>query len=81
MTQKGKTGLNQEAQQVTPQPLPMTQKGETEMDQEAQQVTHRPVTSLPQTGQENEQLGIVGFMVLLLTFGVIRMKKNHPDQV
>ena len=81
MTQKGKTGLNQEAQQVTPQPLPMTQKGETEMDQEAQQVTHRPVTSLPKTGQENEQLGIVGFMVLLLTFGVIRMKKNHPDQV
>lgn len=81
MTQKGKTEIDQGAQQVTPQPLPMTQKGETEMDQEAQQVTHRPVTSLPKTGQENEQLGIVGFMVLLLTFGVIRMKKNHPDQV
>ena len=66
---------------LTPQLSPMTQKGQSEMDQEAQQVTHRPVTSLPKTGQENDQLGIVGFMVLLLTFGAIRMKKNHPDQV
>ena len=81
MTQKGRIKMDQEAQQVTPQPSPMTQKGQSEMDQEAQQVTHRPVTSLPKTGQESDQLGIVGFMVLLLTFGAIRMKKNHPDQV
>ena len=81
MTQKGRIEMDREAQQVTHQPSPMTQKGQSEMDQEAQQVTHRPVTSLPKTGQESDQLGIVGFMVLLLTFGAIRMKKNHPDQV
>ena len=81
MTQKGRIKMDQESQQVTPQPSPMTQKGQSEMDQESQQVSHRPATSLPKTGQENDQLGIVGFMVLLLTFGAIRMKKNHPDQV
>ena len=59
----------------------MTQKGQSEMDQESQQVSHRPATSLPKTGQENDQLGLVGLMVLLLTFGAIRMKKNHLDQV
>ena len=65
----------------TPQLSPMTQKGRIKMDQESQQVSHRPATSLPKTGQENDQLGLVGLMVLLLTFGAIRMKKNHLDQV
>lgn len=73
--------MDQESQQVTPQPSPMTQKGQSEMDQESQQISHRPATSLPKTGQEKDQLGLVGLMVLLLTFGAIRMKKNHLDQV
>lgn len=81
MTQKGRIKMDQESQQVTPQPSPMTQKGQSEMDQESQQVSHRPATSLPKTGQENDQLSLVGLMVLLLTFGAIRMKKNHLDQV
>ena len=36
--------------------------------------------SLPKTGQGNEQTGMVGLLVLLLTFGAIRLKKNRPDQ-
>ncbi|MFR9120129.1 MAG: LPXTG cell wall anchor domain-containing protein [Streptococcus parasanguinis] len=52
----------------------------SEMDPSTKEVTSQSSPSLPNTGQENEQTGMVGLMVLLLTFGAIRLKKNRPDQ-
>lgn len=52
----------------------------SEMDPSTKEVSSQSSPSLPNTGQENEQTGMVGLMVLLLTFGAIRLKKNRPDQ-
>ena len=62
---------------------PMFQKDRervSEMDPSTKEVSSQSSPSLPNTGQENEQTGMVGLMVLLLTFGAIRLKKNRPDQ-
>ena len=50
------------------------------MDPSTKEVTSQSSPYLPNTGQENEQTGMIGLMVLLLTFGAIRLKKNRPDQ-
>ena len=52
----------------------------SEMNRSNKEVANQSSPSLPNTGQENEQTGMVGLMVLLLTFGPIRLKKNRPDQ-
>ena len=62
---------------------PMFQKDletASEMNRSNKEVANQSSPSLPNTGQENEQTGMVGLMVLLLTFGAIRLKKNRPDQ-
>ena len=62
---------------------PMFQKNletASEMNRSNKEVANQSSPSLPNTGQENEQTGMVGLMVLLLTFGAIRLKKNRPDQ-
>ena len=52
----------------------------SEMDPSTKEDASQSSPSLPNTGQENEQTGMISLMVLLLTFGAIRLKKNRPDQ-
>ena len=88
-TQEGEKGKQPDGNETHPivakqtDIRPMFQKDlerVSEMDPSTKEVTSQSSPSLPNTGQENEQTGMVGLIVLFLTFGAIRLKKNRPDQ-
>lgn len=86
-TQEGEIGKQPDGNETHPivakqtDIRPMFQKViGSEIGQSTKEEASQSSPSLPKTGQGNEQTGMVGLLVLLLTFGAIRLKKNRPDQ-